>query len=225
MTFSKWQTTASAWLQKVLAYSIPSASLVFVLFKWAGNSWLGRLLNRDLEKFKCEQQELLERFKTEQQKEIERLKHLLSSRVSSIHEKEFEVLPKAWLMLNELRGSVAHAVGVTITFYPDFPSFSPETRERFLCDEIAAGRLDDDQASDLRRLETNDQMQRYYMGVIRARNIRDGENHQRLFVNYLHENRIFLNADLRKTFKKVQEELHHLLRLRPMRRTIITRLK
>jgi uncharacterized membrane protein len=64
------------WLQKVLAYSLPSAGLVFLLFKWVGKTWVERLLNRDLEKFKREQQQELELFKGEQQKELERLRHL-----------------------------------------------------------------------------------------------------------------------------------------------------
>lgn len=82
------------WLGKVLAYSVPAASFVFVLFRWAGNTWIGRFLNRDLEQLKEEQREKLETFKTGQQKQLERLRHLLNSRVSRIHEKEFEVLPK-----------------------------------------------------------------------------------------------------------------------------------
>ena len=47
-------------------------------------------LARDVEAFKI----LL---KADADAEIERLRHFLSSRISKIHEKEFEVLPKAWL--------------------------------------------------------------------------------------------------------------------------------
>jgi hypothetical protein len=193
---SQLAAIAWAWLQKVLAYSAPSAALVFILFKWAGNTWVGRFLNRDLEKFK-----------REQQAELERLKHLLSSRVSRIHEKEFEFLPKAWLMVNELRSAVAHAVDVTIKYYPDFHRFSDEKMERFLRDEIAAERLSDYQAGELRKLEAANQKQQYYMGAMMARNLNDAENKLRLFVNYLLENRIFMNAEIRKTFADVQQAL------------------
>jgi hypothetical protein len=62
-------------------------------------------------------------FKGEQQKELERLRHLLSTRVSKIHDKEFEVLPVAWLKLNDLHGAVHRAVDLTIKPYPDFQKF------------------------------------------------------------------------------------------------------
>jgi hypothetical protein len=51
--------------------------------------------------------ERLEKLKHEQTKEIEGTRRKVPwefSRISKIHEKEFEVLPKAWLMLQEARG-------------------------------------------------------------------------------------------------------------------------
>src|SRR5207253_1510705 len=49
----------------------------------------------------------LERFRHEQAKEIEHLRHEINSlfsRVSKIHEREFEVLPAAWQKLHESYG-------------------------------------------------------------------------------------------------------------------------
>ena len=66
--------------------------------------------------------------KSEQQRELERLKHRLSSRISKIHEKEFEVLPKAWLMLHELHGLVILALELTIQ---SFPNFEAQTQDEF----------------------------------------------------------------------------------------------
>ena len=69
--------TVLGWIMHVLGVAIPSAALagalLFALFKWSGQKWVERLLNRDLEQFKREQQEKLEGFKGEQQKELERL--------------------------------------------------------------------------------------------------------------------------------------------------------
>ena len=56
-------------------------------------------------------------------------------------------------MLNELRGAVAHAVDVTMKYYPDFRSFSDERLEAFLCEEVTAQRLNDYQVNELRSLE------------------------------------------------------------------------
>lgn len=199
--------TLWAWFQKVLLFSVPSAGLVFALFKWAGNTWIGRLLNRDLEKFKREQQEQLETYKAEQQKELERLRHLLSSRISRIHEKEFEVLPEAWLMLNDLRGAVAHAVDLTMKFYPDFASFSPEKLDAFLRDQAAAQRLNDYQINELLRLQTAEKQRKYYMDALMSRYMDEANEKQRLFVNHLIQNRIFMNDELRAAFAKAQGAL------------------
>lgn len=195
------------WVRRVLVFSVPSAGIVFILFRWAGNTWVGRLINRDLERFKREQQEKLELFKGEQQIELERFRHILSSRVGRIHEKEFEVLPKAWLMVNELRSSVAHAIDVTIKRYPDFDHFSEGKLESFLNDEAAADRLSDYQINQLRNMGTANEQRKYYMDAIMARNMDEAQNKQRLFTNYLIDNRIFMNDELQNTFAKVQEAL------------------
>ena len=50
---------------------------------------------------------------------VERLRHLLTTRVGKIHEKKFEILPKAWLMRNDLHGAVMRAVDLTMKYYPD----------------------------------------------------------------------------------------------------------
>ncbi len=52
----------------VLLSPFLSAGIVFAFLKWAGNTWMGRLLNRDLEAFKREQQEKIETLKAEQHK-------------------------------------------------------------------------------------------------------------------------------------------------------------
>jgi|ERR1035438_2272900 hypothetical protein len=91
------------WLNNLLVVGGPSAVAALAatagLWKGLGPKWIEQRLGIGLEKLKAAQQKELEGFKSEQQKEMERLWHFLSSRISWIHEKEFEVLPKAWLML------------------------------------------------------------------------------------------------------------------------------
>jgi len=124
------------WLRDVLIIGGPSVVAALVatasLWKWLGQKWVEQRLGERLEKFKTEQQKELERLKAEQQKELERLRHLLSSRISKIHEKEFDVLPKAWLMLNDLHGSVALALDLTFKRYPDFNQLPDAQFEEFL---------------------------------------------------------------------------------------------
>jgi hypothetical protein len=81
-------------------------------------------LERDVEAFKI-------RLKADADAEIERLRHFLSSRISKIHEKEFDILPNAWLKLNDLHGSVALALDLTFKTYPDFRMLSEAEFEEF----------------------------------------------------------------------------------------------
>jgi hypothetical protein len=192
------------WLKHVLAVAVPSAALVFAFFKWSGQKWVEQLLNRDLEKFKREQQEKLEGFKGEQQKELERLRHLLSTRVSKIHDKEFEVLPKAWLMLNDLHGSVMRAVDLTIKHYPGFKSFSAAQLEAFLNSEPVSGLLSDHQKNELQEAKDKDA---YYMEALKGHYIDEANEKHRIFLNYLIEHRIFMTDDLRTKFYAAQKSL------------------
>jgi len=111
-------------LHNLLVVGVPSIMAALVatagLWKWLGQKWVEQRFGIHLERFKAEQQKELEALKAEQQKELEtfkahhqteleRFRHRLSSRISKIHEKEFEVLPKAWLMLNDLHGTVVLA--------------------------------------------------------------------------------------------------------------------
>ena len=192
------------WFGQLVSVAIPVGILVFPVLKWTGQRWVERRLNHDLEQFKREQQEKLEGFKGVQQKELERLRHLLSTRVSKIHEKEFEVLPKAWLMLNDLHGAVHRAVDLTIKYYPDFESFSEERLETFLKSEPTASSFSDSQKSELRQA---DDKKKYYMDAIMGHFIDEASDRHRLFQNYLIEHRIFMTDDLRTKFEDARKSL------------------
>ena len=207
---TSWWVAVWEWLKHVLSVAIP----LMALFTWLGQRWVERLLNRDLEKFKREQQEKLEGFKGEQQeklegfkgeqqKELERLRHLLSTRVSKIHEREFKILPKAWLMLNELRGHVLRAIDLTMKSYPDFKNFSEIRLEAFLnSDQVSS--FSEDQKSELRK--ANDKAA-YYMNALKGHYIDEANEKHRVFLNYLIENRIFMTDDLRAKFYDAQTAL------------------
>lgn len=195
------------WLGNLVLLAVPSTGLAFVFFRWFGKQWIERLLSRDLEKFKREQQEKLEGYKSEQQKELERLRHLLTSRVSKIHDKEFEVLPKAWLMLNDLHGSVMYAIDLTIKFIPDFSTFSVAKLEAFLTTDPSTNRLTDYQKTQLRSLEGAEEKSKYYMDTMRAHNIDEATEKERVFRNYLIEHRIFMTDELRGKFTAALDTL------------------
>src|SRR6266851_238223 len=130
------------WLHNLLFVGVPSVVAALAatagLWKWFAEKWIEQRLAIGLEKFKAGQQKELEGFKSEQQKELERLRHLLSSRISKIHEKEFEVLPKAWFKLHEAHGSVVVALDLTFKQYPDFRKLPDAQLEEFLTDKPAS---------------------------------------------------------------------------------------
>jgi hypothetical protein len=191
------------WLIDLLRVGGPSVAVAYGLFKWTGQKWIEHRLGVDLERFKSEQQKDLERFKSEQQTELEKFRHLLSSRISKIHEKEFEVLPKAWLMLHELYGSVALALDLTFKTYPDFSKLSEKEFEEFLTVNPADG-LSPSQKEAFRKAPDR---QRYFSDVMASRYLDDAKEKNRLFHNYLIEHRIFMTDDLRSKFGAVDQSL------------------
>jgi hypothetical protein len=153
-----WAWLHTGWLRNALVVGWPSVVAALVatagLWEWLGKKWVEQHLGERLEKFKTDRQKELEGLKSEQQKDLERLRHLLSSRISKIHEKEFEVLPKAWLALN--RGM-------------------------------------------------------YFSKAMAEIYVDDAKEKQRIFYNYLIENRIFMTFDLRKKFSALDGSLSTLL--------------
>ena len=162
------------------------------LWTWLGQKWVEERFGVRLEKFKAEQQ-----------KELERLRHRLSSRISKIHDKEFEVLPKAWLMLNDLHGTVAIALGLTFKTYPDFRRLSDAKFEEFLTISPAS-RLSESQKEALRKASDR---QQFFSEAMAGIDFDDAREKHRLFHNYLIEHRIFMTDELREKFGAVDDSL------------------
>jgi hypothetical protein len=118
-----WQWLKNAWPTIVV-----TSAVAWGYFQFIGKKWVEHRFSKDLEAFKGKKQKELEDYKSQQQQELERLRHRLSSRISKIHEKEFEVLPQAWLMLNDLRGAAPGPTFVTLPSHSISPVPSPTIR-------------------------------------------------------------------------------------------------
>jgi hypothetical protein len=137
-----------------------------------------------------------------QQKEIEGLRHTIQSmfsRISKIHEKEFEVLPKAWFMLHDAYGSAYNAVA-QLKFSPNFKGMPEAKFEEFL----KGCRLTPYQQDELRR---SSDRQTYYREAVQGIEFDEAQEKRRVFNNYLIENRIFMTDDLRTKFGDVSKTL------------------
>ena len=107
----------------VLGSAGGGAAVAIAVIKRFGEKWLdARFAQR------------LERLKHEQSKEIEGMRRRVQwefSRISKIHEREFEVLPKAWLMLHEAHGRTSDLVG-RLKQYPDLDNMDDPMYEAFV---------------------------------------------------------------------------------------------
>ena len=187
------------WLHNLLVIGGPAIGLALALGRWLAPKWIDQLLQIRLEKFK-----------SEQQRELERLRHSLSSRISPIHEMEFDVLPKAWLMLNDLHGSVAIALRQTLKFYPDFRQLPDAQFEEFLRDN-PANRLSDYQKDALRKLPDPQDRAKFFSNAMAGCDMDEAKEKRRVFQNFLIEHRIFMNDELREKFRAVSESLSRAL--------------
>jgi hypothetical protein len=188
------------WFVGIVAYS----GVLFWLFKLLGEKWIEHRFAIQLEGFRAERQKVLEEFRSEQQQGLERLRHLLSSRISRIHEKEFEVLPKAWFLLHDASGSAFQAV-LAMKRFPDFAKLPQDSFEEFVA---TRNRFSEHQK---RAFRLSKDRQKYYREAMEAIEIDDWNEKNRLFNNYLVENRIFMTDDLRSKFNAVSGTLSNAL--------------
>jgi len=164
-----------------------AVSITLVILKLVAPKWVESLFNLQLEKRKHIQQ-----------KEIEELRHTIQrifSRIQKVHEKEFEILPKAWFMLHDAQGSAFNLVG-RMRFYPTFEGMPDEQLDEFL----ERSPLTPFQRKELKA--SSDRL-KYYQKAIQGIELDQAKEKQRLFNNYVIEHRIFLTEDLRNKFTAI----------------------
>ncbi len=185
-------------LQQVLAVGGTSAVILYGLFTFVGKKWFDKWVDN---RFASR----LEKLKHEQQKEVEHLRHQIQSmfsRVSKIHAKEFEVLPKAWLMLHETYGWALQLTAMFMTV-PDFNAISDAGFEEFLTQTI----LSPAAQQELRDKKDPSERDKYYTkAVAMARYDKAIESHRKLR-NYIIENQIFMTPELSKQFHSAADDL------------------
>ena len=184
-----------AYLGKLLAVGGMGAAVAYGLFQWFGKTWLDQQFKKQLENLKHEQQ-----------KEIEQVRYQINSqfsRISKIHEKEFEVLPKAWTLLQEAQGSVFQ-VAAAIRRTPDFDHMSESQLRAF----ATASRLADHQKAELLNAQSKAD---YYRDAIFWLELADARKAQHELNNYLVVNSIFMTQDLRQQFREMNQGLGEVL--------------
>ncbi|MFZ0033515.1 MAG: hypothetical protein WAK60_00825 [Sedimentisphaerales bacterium] len=165
------------------------ALVAYGLFQFLGKKWIE---NKFAEK--------LQEYKHAQNKELEELKfriNTLFSRVTKIHEKEFEVLPEAWLKMQEALGRASQLVSL-IREYPDLNRMSKEALSEFL----AQSKLHDYEKKEL--LEASNKLA-YYQDTIFWYELRETREAFWDFHNYIIKYRVFLSSNLQEQFGKIDD--------------------
>lgn len=182
-------------LGRLVAYGGGAVAIAYGIFAWLGKRWLEAKFSERLEAYKRAQAQELESYRYQV--------NALFNRVTKIHEKEFEILPKAWEKLQEALGYVAQLVSPLQT-YPDLDHMSNDEFQEFL----KTTRLRDHEKRELEKaLDKN----KYYMQAIFWHDLNETRNRIAEFHNYIVYNKIFLSADLYERFKAIDTILYDTL--------------
>lgn len=112
----------SSWIVSLGITGVLSATAAWGLFKWLGRRWIEDHFSKELEAFKAEKQFELEKLRTEYGRETERLKadlNRFADRATRFHDREYEVLPEAWGLMNKAFGAASNVI-VSFQEHPDF---------------------------------------------------------------------------------------------------------
>jgi hypothetical protein len=173
----------------VLAVGGGGAVIAYFTFQWLGKTWLEQKFAKQLEQFKHERN-----------KEIERVRHEINSlysRISKVHEKEFEVLPKAWELLHRANGATFQLVKA-LREDADVARMSDPQLAEFLDHSVFA----EFKKNEI-RAATGQERESIYQEAVFWREWNDATNAQKELNNYLSLNSIFMTKALREQFRAI----------------------
>jgi hypothetical protein len=175
------------WLGEIGVYLSGATAFAYVIFRFFSEKWIETKFS-----------ERLEEFKHKQNKEIEELKlriNTIFNRLTKIHDKELEILPESWNLLQEAIGRVADFTSI-YQFYPNLDRMTQPELETFLS------------TSDLYDFEKNELKQKtdkltYYQERLFLRKANKAEASLMDFHNFVVKNRIFMTSELQELFTKI----------------------
>ena len=117
------QSALFPWLASIVAAGGGGAAVAFLLFRSLGAAWLDSRFAKSLESHRHAQN-----------REIEALKYRINSlfdRTVKLHQKEFDVVPEAWMLLVEAQRQT-QAFTSMVRSYPPFMIMDEQKIEEFL---------------------------------------------------------------------------------------------
>jgi hypothetical protein len=177
----------------LIKYAGGSVAIAYLLFTWLGKRVVENWFSKRMEVYKNAQARELEGHKYKI--------NALFNRVTKIHEKEFDVLPKAWEKLQDALSQVSHMAS-PLQSYPDFAWMSETEFHEFLENT----KLRKHEIEKLEYFSPADR-NKYYQDRIFWHELYDSRSRINDLHNFLLYNKIFLSKDLFDEFGKIDKML------------------
>lgn len=173
---------------EVVTIGLPTTGVVFVASQWFITKWLEHKFAERLENLKAEQAKALKHIQSSIDHQIHRAKKL--------YDTEFEVMTKAWTMLEELYGHVLES-RTTAPIYSEWEAGSPEEIREVL--DADTDFTEDEKTQVLQAEDPADE----FRVVFDWRRAKAYEAASIAFGHYLGSNGIFMRRDIREKFRRL----------------------
>lgn len=183
-----------AFILKLIAYAGGSTALAFIVFKTLGDRWLDN-------KFK-ERLKLVEHGYAVELSKLKQRLDTAANGLNRIHQKEFEVLPEAWGLLDEAMNTLKWVVS-PMQSYTDVSRMGDEDWRDFIEGGNAFGKADKRYLLGIHSTNRQKEYNRLYdahKNWLAEKAIRD-------FQNYAARHSIFLPEELRVQFDAIRDLL------------------
>ncbi len=161
---------------KIVIYGGGLTAIAYTIFIFLGKKTIETWFDKRLKKFEYDL-------------------NCLFNRAAKIHEKEFEVLPIAWLKMQDALGRISGFVSI-IKSWPDLDRMSETAIEEFL----GKSKLHEYEKDELRK---STKKLDYYQKTIFWHDLEEVQNAFWEFHNYIIRNKIFLSTDLQAKFAEI----------------------
>ncbi|MBY0502994.1 MAG: hypothetical protein K2X03_03725 [Bryobacteraceae bacterium] len=191
--------TLGLWFEYALKIGAPTLAagvvIVVALIQKYGEGWLSKRFDAELAKLKHQQQQELDRNRDEVQR--------MFDRIVKIHDKEFEVYPQAWLMLQTLCGTTFQAMNSGVNGSPDFEKIKEgDGLEDFLLQITFT-----EHQKKLLRNATSEARGKLYAELDRGNKLDAASESARLLKNYLLLNEVFMTPEIADLFDKAHKQI------------------
>ena len=178
-------------LLQMLAYGGGSAAVAYLLFQWLGKTWIENKFAQRLDQLRHQQSLELQRLRVE-------IDAMLSGALK-LQEREFSVLPEAWIKLDEAHGLVSWLVSPAQQ-YADVNGMNSAQLEEF----FVGANFTESQKQEVRNAQDKG---RAYQDIAFLHRLHRVKTAFSDLQTYVARNGIFLPTDLEAKFSKIAELL------------------